>query len=83
MWIIGKLNFLEKSSQPDLAAAVHQAARFSGDPKTTHTSTMYVISECSKGIAVKGLILDPVDHCSRRTRDTRLAFDNAVCQYSD
>ena len=30
--IIGKLNFLEKSTRPDIAFAVHQCARFSADP---------------------------------------------------
>jgi hypothetical protein len=31
--VIGKLNFLEKSTRPDIAYAVHQCARFSENPK--------------------------------------------------
>ena len=31
--VIGKLNFLEKSTRPDIAFAVHQCARFSQSPK--------------------------------------------------
>jgi hypothetical protein len=34
--IIRKLNFLEKSTRPDIAYAVHQCARFSNDPKESH-----------------------------------------------
>jgi len=34
--IIGKLNFLEKNTRPDISHAVHQAARFSADPKQSH-----------------------------------------------
>ena len=35
--IIGKLNFLEKSTCLDLAYSVHQCARFSINPKKSHT----------------------------------------------
>ena len=38
--VIGKLNFLEKSSQPDIAYAVHNAACFSADPKATHSKAV-------------------------------------------
>ena len=31
--VVGKLNFLEKDSRPDIAYAVHQCTRFSEDPK--------------------------------------------------
>jgi hypothetical protein len=34
--IIGKLNYLEKSTRPDLAYAVHQCARFASCPKYEH-----------------------------------------------
>ena len=34
--VIGKLNFIEKSTRPDLAYAVHQCARFSAEPKKSH-----------------------------------------------
>jgi hypothetical protein len=31
--IIGKLNFLEKSTRPEIAYAVHQCARFASNPR--------------------------------------------------
>ena len=34
--VIGMLNYLVNSTQPDLAYAVHQCARFSNDPKRSH-----------------------------------------------
>jgi Reverse transcriptase (RNA-dependent DNA polymerase) len=34
--IIGKLNYLEKSTRGDLAYSVHQCARFMSDPKRSH-----------------------------------------------
>ena len=38
--VIGKLNFLEKSSCPDLAYSVHNAARFPLDPKESHSQAV-------------------------------------------
>ena len=34
--VIGKLNFLEKSTRPEIAYAVHQCARFCATPKKSH-----------------------------------------------
>ena len=34
--VIGKLNFLEKSTRPDISYAVHQYARFCEHPKQSH-----------------------------------------------
>ena len=34
--IIGQLNFLEKSSRPDITYAVHQCDRFAANPRTSH-----------------------------------------------
>ena len=34
--VVGKLNFLEKSTRPDIAYAVHQCARFCSNPKKSH-----------------------------------------------
>ena len=31
--VIGKLNFLEKSTRPDISVSIHQCARFSESPK--------------------------------------------------
>jgi hypothetical protein len=35
--LIGKLNYLEKSTRPDIAYAVHQCARFASQPEAGHT----------------------------------------------
>ena len=34
--VIGKLNFLEKSTRGEIAYAVHQCARFAANPKASH-----------------------------------------------
>jgi hypothetical protein len=60
--VIGKLNFLEKSTRPDIAFAVHQCARFSSNPRVTHTQAVRRIRKYLKGTADKGIILKPTDH---------------------
>jgi hypothetical protein len=57
--VIGKLNFLEKSTRPDLAYSVHQCARFSQDPKQSHGDAVKRIVRYLKGTAMEGLILSP------------------------
>ena len=59
--VIGKLNFLEKSSRPELAYAVHQAARFSKSPKKSHTEHVHCIGQFLLGTRTEGIILDPKD----------------------
>jgi Reverse transcriptase (RNA-dependent DNA polymerase)/GAG-pre-integrase domain len=57
--IIGKLNYLEKSSRPDLAYAVHQCARFCENPRVEHTKAVKLIGRYLLGTADKGLICTP------------------------
>ena len=38
--VIGKLNFLEKSTRPDISISVHQCARFSEHPKKSHAEAV-------------------------------------------
>ncbi len=38
--VIGKLNFLEKSTRPEIAYAVHQCARFCSSPKQSHAEAV-------------------------------------------
>ena len=38
--VIGKLNFLEKSTRPDITYAVHQCTHFSADPKQSHADAI-------------------------------------------
>jgi Reverse transcriptase (RNA-dependent DNA polymerase) len=53
--VIGKLNFLEKSSRPDISYAVHQCSRFCECPKIEHTAAVkrigrYLLSSMDQGI---------------------------------
>jgi hypothetical protein len=57
--MIGKLNYLEKSSHPDLAYSVHDAARFSSDPKAVHSKAVKHIGQYLLGTKDKGMILKP------------------------
>jgi Reverse transcriptase (RNA-dependent DNA polymerase) len=60
--IIGKLNFLEKSCRPEMAFAVHQAVRFSTDPRSNHTKAVKLVARYLKGDPDKGLIYKPNKH---------------------
>ena len=57
--VIGKLNFLEKSTHPDIAYAVHQCARFSVDPKQSHADAVKRIGRYLKGTPNVGITLRP------------------------
>jgi hypothetical protein len=57
--VIGKLNFLEKSTRGEIAYAVHQAARFSACPKRSHTDAVHRIVRFLVGTRDEGIILDP------------------------
>ena len=57
--IVGKLNFLEKSTRPDISFAVHQCARFSSDPKQSHVAALRRIGRYLQGTKDKGLIINP------------------------
>ena len=57
--MIGKLNFLDKGSRPELSYAVHQCARFSSDPRQTHADAIQHICRYLKGTRDKGIIMKP------------------------
>ena len=57
--IIGRLNFLEKSTRPDLAYAVHQCARFSANPKVSHGKAIEHIVHYLRKTKDDGIILKP------------------------
>ena len=57
--VIGKLNFLEKSTRPELAYSVHQAARFSSDPKKSHSQAVKRIGRFLLASREDGIILRP------------------------
>jgi Reverse transcriptase (RNA-dependent DNA polymerase) len=60
--IIGKLNFLEKSTRPDIACAVHQCARFCLEPKGSHTTAVKRIKKYLMDNRDKGMKLSPKAH---------------------
>ena len=59
--VIGKLNYLEKSSRPDIAYAVHQCARFCSDPKQEHIDAVIHLVKYLKGTSTQGVLLRPHD----------------------
>ena len=57
--IIGKLNFLEKSTRLDISISVHQCARFSECPKQIHAEAVKRIGCYLLATRNKGLIICP------------------------
>jgi len=60
--VIGKLNFLEKSTRPDISFAIHQCARFLIDPCVSHTEAILQIGQYLLGTRDKGYIMSPKEH---------------------
>lgn len=56
---IGMLTYLQGTTRPDIAMAVHQCARFSIMPKLTHERAIYRIAKYLKGTNDKGIIIKP------------------------
>ena len=59
--VIGKANYLEKSTRPDIAYAVHQCARFSSDPKIEHGEAVKWLGRYLRATRDKGLIFNLTD----------------------
>jgi hypothetical protein len=59
--VMGKANFLEKSTRPDIAVAVHQCARFSSDPKQCQADAVRYFGKYLQGTKEEGIYLDPND----------------------
>jgi hypothetical protein len=57
--VIGKLNFLEKSSRPDIAYATHQCARFCAEPKESHAEAVIHLVKYLQHTKDEGIILNP------------------------
>jgi hypothetical protein len=57
--IIGKLNYLEKSSRPDISYITHMLARFQADPKKEHGQAVMWLGRYLAGTRTKGLIFKP------------------------
>jgi len=57
--VIGKLNFLEKSTRADISYVTHQLARFSSCPKQSHGQAIKHLGRYLLNNRDKGLILKP------------------------
>lgn len=57
--VIGKLNYLEKCTRPDIAYAAHQCARFTEAPKVEHAKAVRWLARYLKGTRDEGIILEP------------------------
>ena len=57
--VIGKLNFLEKSTCPDISFIVHQCALFSEHPKEGHVQAIKRIGRYLKETTRKGYFMEP------------------------
>jgi hypothetical protein len=59
--VVGMLLYLAGNSRPDIAFAVHQAARFSHAPKQSHAVAVKRIVRYLKGTREKGMIFKPTN----------------------
>jgi Reverse transcriptase (RNA-dependent DNA polymerase) len=60
--LIGKLNFIAASCRPEVSCAVHQAARFSQDPRVNHSEAVKQIARYLKDSFNEGITFKPTDH---------------------
>jgi hypothetical protein len=58
---IGKLNYVEKCTRPDIAYAVHQCARFLQCPKVEHTKAVKLTGHYLRWTQNKGIYLRPTN----------------------
>ena len=57
--MIGMLNYLEKTTRPEIAFAVHQCARFCENPRLSHERAVHRIARYLVGPKNKGLLFKP------------------------
>ena len=57
--VVGKLNYLEKSTRPDISYAVHQCARFAADPKIEHGKAVLWLGRYLAATKDQGIIFKP------------------------
>jgi hypothetical protein len=60
--VIGKFNYLEKSTRPEIAYAVHQCARYCNAPKASHGEAIKRIGRYLAATREKGLRISPYGH---------------------
>ncbi len=56
---VGMLTYLQGTTRPDIAMAVHQCARFSSNPKRSHERAIIKIIRYLKGTKDKGIFISP------------------------
>ena len=59
--VIGKLNFLEKTTHPDISVSIHQCARFQDNSKKSHIQAVRAIGHYLIGMRDKGIVMK-LDH---------------------
>ena len=59
--VIGKLNYLEKGTRPDIAYATHQLARFCSEPKQSHGDAVIWLAKYLLFTRDEGIIFNPKD----------------------
>ena len=57
--VIGKINYLEKSTRPDISFATHACARFASNPRQPHGEAIKWLGKYLLATKDKGLILKP------------------------
>ena len=57
--VIGKLNYLEKCTRPDLAFSVHQCARFASNPRRSHAEAVERIGHYLYNNKEQGIMVHP------------------------
>ena len=57
--IVGKLNYLEKGTRPDISYSSHQCARFVQEPKKEHGAAIRQLVRYLIGTKDKGMIIKP------------------------
>jgi hypothetical protein len=57
--IVGMLMYLPANTRPDIAYAVHQAARYTHDPRASHAIAIKRILRYIKGTKDKGIYFTP------------------------
>ena len=57
--VVGMLNYLTKTTRPDIAMAVYQVSRFCQNPRRSHEQAVRLIGKYLKGTMQKGLIFTP------------------------
>ena len=59
--MIGKLNFLEKSTHPDISVSIHQCAQFQDNPNRSYLEAVRTIGHYLRGTRDTGIMMR-LDH---------------------